>query len=217
MQLRIFSTHTSRPVTVTLSDERRALANALSILDRETVTGLDIDDCPDERLPKNLSAFPNLASLKLTRCHAISGVSQELTSCPALRDLALIQCADFCDVSGIARCPALRAFHACGCDGLQAFSPDAPLPNALLALDLSHTPSLEWIALEKLPPSLRILDVHGCPNLNFEDSAVLRLHLVSTQIQDLSRPEVLEQAAPVGPDHLRRAMMRGDSAGLDDG
>ena len=64
----------------------------------------------------------------------------------------------------------------------------------LQALDLSYCTSLGWLDLDNLPKSLKLLDLHGDVNAEFDDISAEQLHLVSVQIQDATRMADLNDA-----------------------
>ena len=116
MQITLKNSENNLIVKTQLEDDRRSLANFLSILDKTMIEEIEIVDCKDAKLPRNIQRFENLNSLKLIRCHALTGMSPELGNLPALRELGFIRCADFHDLKGIEKCQNLKVLHVSGCE-----------------------------------------------------------------------------------------------------
>lgn len=204
-------------ISVELPDERRTLQHFLAILDAPAIAELEIHDFKEDKLPRNLSKFSTLKTLRFVRCHALTQMAPEIAKCTALRELAWIKCADFHDLRGIHACPNLEILHVSGCDAIDTLPADLHNLTSLKALDLSYSSGLEWLELAHLPESLRILDIHGCWRADFDDSYAQNMSLVSLQIQDASRLNALEldPHLPNIATRLRRTLSMRDSCALD--
>ena len=194
MLLTIKSAELESEVTVTIEDERRELNALLSMLDGEKVSELELSDIKGERLPRALTSVSGLQSLTFRRCHCIQALPQDLRKCAALKSLSFIQCADFYDLRGISAFKNLEDLHISGCDCFDTIPDEISQMTHLQALDLSYCTSLGWMELDNLPRSLRLLDLHGDINAEFDDDAAEQLHLVSVQIQDAVRIPNLNEA-----------------------
>ena len=194
MLLTIRSAELESEVTVTIEDERRELNALLSMLDREKVSELELSDIKGERLPRALTSVSGLQALTFRRCHCIQALPQELRRCASLKSLAFIQCADFYDLRGISAFKKLEILHVSGCDCFDTIPDEISQMANLQALDLSYCTSLGWLDLDNLPKSLKLLDLHGDVNAEFDDMSAEQLHLVSVQIQDATRMADLNDA-----------------------
>ena len=216
MQITIRNTESDTRVTFQLPDERRALANLLSFLDITAVTSLEICDMQDAKFPKSIQRLSNLRELRLIRCHALTSVPSEITRCP-LRELAFIKCADFHDLGGISKCSGLEVLHVSGCDSFDTLPEDIGALKHLRALDLSYSESIQWIDLSVIPDTLKILDMHGCWQAEYDSAALAGLQIASLQIQDtVHLPELIEAGAmPELDTQLRHILTVRDCCVLD--
>lgn len=216
MQITLRNSETDSRVTFQLPDERRALANLLSFLDASAVDSLEIRDMPDAKLPKNIQRLSRLSALSFVRCHALPSLPAEIARCP-LKELAFIKCADLHDMSGISRCAGLEVLHISGCASFDALPEEISALSALRALDLSYSDSIRWIDLSSLPKSLRILDMHGCWQADFDSAALDDMRIASLQIQDtVHLPDLIEaNALPDLETQFRHILTTRDCCGLD--
>ena len=217
MQIFLKNSDNQLYVKTQLEDDRRALANFLSILDKDMIDEMEIVDCKDPKMPRNLQRFEHLHALKFLRCHALTGIPAELGGLQELRSLAFIRCADFHDLSGIRKCRNLEALHISGCECFDDIPAEIHELGHLRALDLSYSESITWIDLALLPESLRLLDMHGCWQGDFSPEDAQKLRLVSLQIQDMSR-ELDWDNEPVIPDictQLRHTLALRNGCALD--
>ncbi|MBR4986025.1 MAG: hypothetical protein IKY83_09840 [Proteobacteria bacterium] len=216
MQITLRNAETNTRTSLVLPDERRALFNFLSFVDGAAIDAIEIADMPDDKLPRNIQRLSRLKALTLVRCHALTGLPAELAKCP-LKELAFIKCADFHDLTGIRKCPGLEVLHISGCDAFSSLPEELADLTMLRALDLSYSESIQWIDLSILPKSLKILDMHGCWQADFDADALAGLHIASLQIQDtVHLPELLD--APAMPEleiQLRHILTTRDGCGLD--
>ena len=187
MQLTIKSDEREADVTLNINDERRELNNLLSMLDSNAVSELELSDLKGDRIPRAITGIAGLHTLTFRRCHALRGIPSELKRCAGLKKLSFIQCADFYDLRGIASLGALESLHVSGCDCFDTLPDEIRNMSNLKAFELSCCTSVAWLDLDILPESLRLLDIHGDVNAEFDDSAADHLHLASVQIQDETR------------------------------
>lgn len=187
MQVTLKNNENHLIVKTRLDDERRSLANFFSILDKDAVDEIEIADCPDAKIPRNIQRFEHLQSLTFLRCHALTEFPAELGRLPELRSLGFIRCADFYSLERIEQCRNLEVLHVSGCECFNEIPDEIGQIETLRALDLSYSDNIRWIELSKLPQSLRLLDMHGCWQGDFDPEQARRLRLVSLQIQDLAK------------------------------
>lgn len=217
MQVTLRNSESETQVTLRLSDERRALANFLSIVNTSVIDELEISDLTESKLPKNIQKLTKLKVLRLVRCHALASLPENLDGCPMLKELAIIKCADFHDLRGISELKNLRVLHVSGCECFEDIPDELAQMENLKAIDFSYSDGIRWISVRDLPQNLRLLDMHGCWQSDFSDSEASDLKLVSLQIQDLSRFSDLD-AEPLISNicvQLRHTMTLRDGCGLD--
>lgn len=214
MQIIIKSSSDSK-LSLVLSDERRSLANFLSILKSDSVSELEIVDYKDSKIPKSLQSFNNLTSLSFRRCHNILSFPKEIASCPSLKKLAFFQCADFHSLDGVSLCSSLETLHVSRCDAFDDIPQELTLLHNLRALDFSYCEQISFIDFACLPPSLRLLDMHGCFRASFDDLQAQNLRLVSLMIQDasndLDKMDAIDDIVPL----LHHMMSLRDGCALD--
>ena len=206
MRLIIQDSQQNITVTTDLSDERRSLANFLSILDPRCVESCEIRDLKESRLPKNIQRLSHLRQLTLVRCHALESLPPEL---------GFMRCADFHDLHGIGKLGSLEVLHVSGCDSFDTLPEELSEMHALKALDLSYSEGISWIDLAQLPKSLKLLDMHGCWRASFDPEQVGSLGLVSLQIQELSKLSESDAVISDLETQLRHMMTMRDGCGLD--
>lgn len=217
MKIQLKNTEQSAAVILELPDERRVLQNFLSLLDASIISEIEISDYKESKYPRNLGRFSALKSLRFVRCHALTGISSEFSKCSHLSELAFIRCADFYDLRGIQNCQSLEVLHVSSCECLDTLPDEMQAMVSLKALDLSYSTGLEWLDLSLLPPNLRLLDIHGCWRVQFDEEQAENLSLVSVQIQDMSRIDDI-MAEPRLDNiimHLRHTLSLRDGCGLD--
>ena len=215
MRLIIQDSQQNITVTVDLSDDRRSLANFLSILDPRCVETCEIRDLKESRLPRNIQRLSHLRQLTLVRCHALESLPPELCKCSELRELGFMRCADFHDLRGIGKLGSLEVLHVSGCDSFDTLPEELSEMHALKALDLSYSEGISWIDLAQLPKSLKLLDMHGCWRASFDPEQVGSLGLVSLQIQELSKLSDSDAVISDLETQLRQMMTMRDGCGLD--
>lgn len=217
MQITLRNRETETRVTLRLSDERRALANLLSIINTDVIDELEIHDLTESKLPRQLQKLTHLRALRLVRCHAVTELPDFLSGCAELEEVFIQKCADFHDLRGISELRRLKVLHVSGCDCFEDIPEEMAQMGTLKAIDFSYCEALGWIPVRHFPESLRLLDVHGCWRADFSDSDAAGLKLVSLQIQDLSRMPDLdaEQVIPNLCMQLRHTMTLRDGCGLD--
>lgn len=218
MQINLKACESDIKVSLRLSDERRALANFLSILDDSKIDELEICDLTENKLPKNIQRLTNLKVLRLIRCHSLTTFPSEIASCECLRELGFIKCADFHDLEGISELSDLRVLHISGCESFEELPEELREMCNLQALDLSYSEGICWLPIEVLPKSLRLLDMHGCWRCQFSEHEARNLKLVSLQIQDLARIPNLNTAESIPEliSQLHHSMTLRDGCGLDE-
>ena len=219
MKVSVFSGCFSQPLVIGVPNENPKLANLLSILNSEKITGLGLgDDESMTQLPDALGLLDHLTSLEITRCHALVSFPESLARCACLKRLSIHDCADFSDLAAVSHLSSLEFLSVSGCDGIRSVSESVLSLKKLRALDLSYCESLGWIDLDKLPEGLRILDLHGSESADFEDSCADAMRLVSLKIQsysdgaDWDHMPALENISR----KLRRSVMPRRSSGLDE-
>ena len=217
MQIILKDSENNLIVKTQLEDDRRALVNFLSILDKDRIDEMEIIDCKDQKIPRNIQRFERLNRLRFVRCHALTRLGPELGKLPALRELGFIRCADFHNLNGIRQCQNLVALHVSGCDCFSDVPEELAELEHLRALDLSYSECVGWINLAMLPKSLRLLDMHGCWQGDFSPEDIRGLHLISLQIQDMSKGLDWDHE-PVIPDlgtQLRHTLALRNGCALD--
>ena len=187
MQIILKNSDNNQMVKVTLDDERRSLANFLAFLDTNQIDEMEVIDCKDAKMPRNLQYFASLHTLRFVRCHSMTGVAPELGRLPMLKKLGWVKCADFYDLRGIETCSSLEVLQVSGCDAFDTLPDGIANLSHLRALDLSYCESLGWVDLRLLPQSLRLLDMHGCWQGDFDPDVAMQMRLISLQIQDVSK------------------------------
>ncbi len=218
MQINLKTCESDIKVTLRLSDERRTLANFLSILDASQIDELEICDLTENKLPKNIQRLTNLKVLRFIRCHSLTVFPSEIAACEHLREVGFIKCADFHALEGISELSNLRVLHISGCESFEDIPKELQQMSCLQALDLSYSEGICWLPIEVLPKSLRLLDMHGCWRCQFAEHDASNLKLVSLQIQDLARIPDLDTAESIPEliSQLHHSMMLRDGCGLDE-
>lgn len=219
MRLKLKSTAFPRTLTLSLDDDRFQLEDAITALNSKNITAIEISDWNGSKLTKKIADFKALKEIRFTRCHALKIFPAILASCPNMEDIAFIDCADFSSLKGLSACASCRAVHICRCDSFEEFDENLSLLQNLVALDVSSSPNLRFIEIGKLPKSLKILDIHGCSSVSFDEDALSQTHILSPKIQDLSRLDAGLEPAPSSNiiNDLKNAAHARFNAGLDDG
>lgn len=155
--------------SLTLADDRKALASVLPFLNAESVDAMKIVGYPSDRLPAAIFALDGLESLEFCQCPLLSGIPASLSRFAHLCELAFVDCPDFHDIMGISELGSLRALHIVNCASLDAVGGEFSACGQLELLDLSHNPALKQMDVSRLPKNIRILDLRGCFELDVED------------------------------------------------
>lgn len=188
MKLTLSGEGSRNPAEISLPDERRALANLLAFLNPDEITGLQLEDFSDNRLPPALAKFPRLRSLSFLRCHAFESLPAEILKCRALQNLSFIKCANLEDIGQIDALPNLVFLQISRCEAFCGLPENISKLRDLRALDISYCTNFGFLDFRFLPQNLRILDVHGCYGLSFDENAARRMDIVSLKIQDFPCP-----------------------------
>jgi hypothetical protein len=217
MKIQLKSFEQSAAVVLELPDERQTLQNFLSLLDASNIAEIEISDYKENKYPRALGRFSALKTLRFVRCHALTDIGSEIAKCPNLLELAFIRCADLYHLRGIQNCKNLKVLHLSACESLDTLPDELQGMTTLKALDLSYSTNIQWLDLDILPPNLRLLDIHGCWRIDFDDAKAAQLPLVSVQIQDASRFDDLDTEPRLDHlvMHLRHTLTMRDGCGLD--
>lgn len=163
--------HRTRDIwcTLSLADDRKALASVMPFLHAEDIDAMKITGYQAEKLPNAVFALANLESLFFMDCQALCGVPSSLSRFEHLQELGFMACADFADLEGISELEALRGLHVVSCPCFDAVPDELSACKALELIDLSHNLSLERLDVSVLPSNLRIVDLRGCYQLELDD------------------------------------------------
>ncbi len=163
--------HRTRDIwcTLSLDDDRKALASMIPFLNAEEIDAMKMTAYQADKLPNAVFALAHLESLFFIDCQALSGIPSSISRFEHLQELGFVACADFGDLEGISELDALRALHVVSCPIFDGPPDELGKCKALELMDLSHNLALKRLNVSILPPGLRIVDLRGCYQLELDD------------------------------------------------